>query len=114
MTTEIQARSPATLPLTAPPNSSLAAVPPDAQWFANLTSVQTRRAYQNDIDAFMRFTGIVQPEEFRSITRSHVQSCAGVARLSDARAANCANIRPVVHGGGSSACFRKSQDPYKE
>ena len=50
----------------------LADVPPEAQWFANLDSAQTRRAYQNDLKAFMAFTGIVKPEEFRSVTRSHV------------------------------------------
>ena len=58
--------------LTAPEFQCLAAVPPEAQWFANLTSAQTRRAYQNDLKAFMAFTGIVQPEEFRTVTRGHV------------------------------------------
>lgn len=58
--------------LTAPEFAHLVDVPPEAQWFANLTSNQTRRAYQNDLASFMRFTGIVQPEEFRSVTRSHV------------------------------------------
>ena len=57
--------------LTAPEFARLADVPPEAQWFANLTSPQTRRAYQNDLAGFMRFTGIVQPEEFRLVTRSH-------------------------------------------
>lgn len=50
----------------------LADVPPEAQWFANLDSAQTRRAYQNDLKAFMAFTGVKQPEEFRSVTRGHV------------------------------------------
>ena len=50
----------------------LAAVPPEAQWFANLDSVQTKRAYQSDLRAFMAFTGIVQPEEFRTVTRAHI------------------------------------------
>lgn len=50
----------------------LANVPPEAQWFANLDNAQTRRAYQNDLKTFMAFTGIVKPEEFRSVTRSHV------------------------------------------
>ena len=52
--------------------SRLADVPPEAQWFANLDSTQTRRAYKSDVGAFMRFTGIVQPEEFRAVTRAHV------------------------------------------
>ena len=58
--------------LTAPEFQRLADVPPEAQWFANLDSAQTRRAYQNDLKAFMKFTGIVQPEEFRTVTRGHV------------------------------------------
>lgn len=58
--------------LTAPEFQRLADVPPEAQWFANLDSRQTRRAYQNDLRAFMAFTGIVQPQEFRSVTRGHV------------------------------------------
>lgn len=58
--------------LTAPQFQRLADVPPEAQWLANLDSAQTRRAYQNDLRAFMAFTGIVQPEEFRSVTRSHI------------------------------------------
>jgi site-specific recombinase XerD len=58
--------------LTAPEFARLADVPPEAQWFANLTSLQTRRAYQSDLRGFMAFTGIVQPEEFRLVTRAHI------------------------------------------
>ena len=58
--------------LTAPEFQRLADVPPEAQWFANLDSDQTRRAYKNDLRAFMAFTGIAQPQEFRLVTRSHV------------------------------------------
>ena len=58
--------------LSAPEFARLADVPPEAQWFANLGSVQTRRAYQSDLRAFMVFTGIVQPEEFRTVTRAHI------------------------------------------
>ena len=32
----------------------LAAVPPEAQWFANLDSVQTKRAYQSDLAPGLR------------------------------------------------------------
>ena len=32
----------------------------------------TKRAYQGDLRAFMAFTGINQPEEFRSVTRGHI------------------------------------------
>jgi integrase/recombinase XerD len=50
----------------------LCEVPPEAQWFANLDSEQTRRAYRGDIEAFSRFAGIQRPEDFRAITRAHV------------------------------------------
>lgn len=58
--------------LTAPEFQRLAEVPSEALWFANLDSAQTRRAYEGDIRAFMRFAGIVQPNEFRVVARGHV------------------------------------------
>lgn len=58
--------------LTAAEFTSLAEVPPEVEWFANLENLNTRRAYQNDLRHFMRFTGIVRPAEFRVITRAHV------------------------------------------
>lgn len=58
--------------LTAERFHRLAEVPPEAAWFANLDSAQTRRAYQSDLKAFMAFTGIVKPEEFRTVTRGHI------------------------------------------
>lgn len=50
----------------------LADVPPEAEWFANIDSAQTRRAYKNDIREFMAFTGISGAGEFRDVTRAHV------------------------------------------
>lgn len=50
----------------------LADVPPEAEWFANLTNENTRRAYRNDVVSFMRFVGIKAPHEFRSVHRAHV------------------------------------------
>src|SRR5271163_2048599 len=50
----------------------LADVPPEVEWFANLSSPQTRRAYENAVRDFVRFTGIARPEEFRTVTRAHV------------------------------------------
>jgi hypothetical protein len=50
----------------------LADVPPELEWFANLTNANTRRAYQQDIHDFMAFAGIHQPEQFREITRAHI------------------------------------------
>ena len=50
----------------------LAEVPPEVEWFANLSNPSTRRAYENAVRDFMRFTGIVRPEEFRTVTRAHL------------------------------------------
>src|SRR5271156_2182105 len=50
----------------------LADVPPEIEWFANLTNAHTRRAYENAVKDFMRFVGIKRPEEFRTVTRAHV------------------------------------------
>src|SRR6267143_531076 len=47
----------------------LADVPPEIEWFANITNPQTRRAYQKD---FMRFARITNPEVFRVVTRAHL------------------------------------------
>ena len=47
-------------------------VPPEVEWFANLGNKSTRRAYENALQNFMRFTGMVGPAEFRTITRPHV------------------------------------------
>jgi integrase/recombinase XerD len=58
--------------LTAAEFHRLADVPPDVEWFANLTNAHTRRAYENAVKDFMRFVGIVRPEEFRTVTRAHV------------------------------------------
>jgi integrase/recombinase XerD len=66
----------ATLPtnrlLTAAEFHRLADVPPEVEWFANISNPSTRRAYQNAIGDFMRFAGILRPEEFRTVTRAHI------------------------------------------
>ena len=58
--------------LTADTFQRLADVPPELEWFANLGNQATRRAYENALQDFMGFTGIVRPDEFRSVTRAHV------------------------------------------
>ena len=58
--------------LTAAEFHRLAEVPPEFEWFANLTNPSTKRAYEKAIGDFMRFAGIVRPEEFRTVTRAHV------------------------------------------
>lgn len=59
-------------PLTATQFHTLAAIPPEPQWFANLPNPNTRRAYRQDIEEFMTFAGLHQPEQFRDVTRAHV------------------------------------------
>ena len=51
--------------LTAAEFHQLADVPPEVEWFANLSNPSTRRAYENAIRDFMRFTGIARPESIR-------------------------------------------------
>src|SRR5436189_4006512 len=50
--------------LTAAEFHRLADVPPEVEWFANLSNPHTRRVYENAVKDFMRFTGITRPEEF--------------------------------------------------
>jgi len=58
--------------LTAAEFQALANMPAEAEWFKNIRSTSTKRAYQHAIKDFMLFTGIKQPEEFRRVTRAHV------------------------------------------
>ena len=73
MTEQLPAQvEPAGRLLTAAEFHRLADVPPEVEWFANLTNPSTRRAYENAIGDFMRFTGIVRPDEFRTVSRAHI------------------------------------------
>ena len=58
--------------LTAAEFRQLAKVPPAAEWFANISNSNTRRAYRNDLQEFMDFVGITTPPGLRLITRAHV------------------------------------------
>src|SRR5919109_32190 len=58
--------------LTAAQFHTLADVPPELEWFANLPNPNTRRAYRQDIEDFMAFAGLQRPEQFRDVTRAHV------------------------------------------
>jgi integrase/recombinase XerD len=58
--------------LTAAEFRRLADVPPETEWFANISNESTKRAYENAIGDFIRFTGIIRTEEFRTVTRAHV------------------------------------------
>jgi integrase/recombinase XerD len=69
---EIVPVSPTNRLLTAAEFHRLADVPPEVEWFANLSNPHTRRVYENAIKDFMLFTGIARPEEFRTVTRAHI------------------------------------------
>jgi integrase/recombinase XerD len=58
--------------LTAAEFQSLADVPPEVEWFANIENPNTRRAYRADVQDFMAFVGIKQPDEFRQVKRAHL------------------------------------------
>jgi hypothetical protein len=54
--------APADRLLTAAEFRRLADVPPEVEWFANISNHHTRRAYENAVKDFMRFAGIQRPE----------------------------------------------------
>ena len=62
--------TPAERRLTAAEFQHLTELPPELEWFKNL-SKGTQRIYKIAVGDFMRFTGIVRPEEFRIVTRAH-------------------------------------------
>src|SRR2546427_12514952 len=74
-TTTLSAHRPSAQALTPRQFQGLADVPPEIEWFANLTNANTRRAYEQDINDFMAFAGLCHPEQFRDITRAHVIAC---------------------------------------
>jgi integrase len=61
-----------TAALTGEDFARLADVPPEAEWFANLTNPNTRRAYKSDVRSFMAFLGISQRIDLRRVVRAHV------------------------------------------
>ncbi len=58
--------------LTAVEFRHLATVPPEVEWYANLTNPRTRRAYQSDLADFLGFAGIREAAGLRRVTRAHV------------------------------------------
>jgi integrase/recombinase XerD len=52
--------------------SELADVPPEIEWLGNITNKKTRRAYKNDVQEFVDFTGLHEPAALRTVARSHV------------------------------------------
>ena len=55
----------------------LAEVPPEIEWLANLTNPKTRRAYKNDVEEFIGFTGLRGIAELRD---DHPRPCHRLAQ----------------------------------
>jgi hypothetical protein len=60
--------------LTTSQFQTLAEIPAALEWFANLTNLNTRRTYWQDIQGFQAFAGPHRPEQFRDVTRAHVMA----------------------------------------
>ena len=58
--------------LTAAEFHRLADVPPEVEWFANISNPNTRRAYEHAVSDFVRFAGIERPADFRTVSRAHL------------------------------------------
>jgi site-specific recombinase XerD len=50
----------------------LADLPPAIEWFANIESAATRKAYGADFRDFAAFVGLQRPDDMRLVTRAHV------------------------------------------
>lgn len=68
----ITTRSGAGRLLTAEQFHRLSEVPAAVVWLSNIDNPNTRRAYQGDVEDFVAFCGIEQPDELRLVTRAHV------------------------------------------
>ena len=68
----ITTRSSAGRLLTAEQFHRLTDVPAAFVWLGNIDNPNTKRAYQNDVEAFVAFCGIEQPDELRLVTRAHI------------------------------------------
>jgi hypothetical protein len=72
--------------------AQLADIPPEAEWFANLTNPNTRRAYKSDVRSFMDFLGIEQGQDPRKVVPAQVLAW---------RKAIAAQARPRPRSAGS-------------
>lgn len=70
---------------------SLAAIPEEAVWLAKQKSPQTRRAYRGDVQHFMRFCGMSQPEHLRQI--DHRAVIAWERSMRETEAAEASTVR---------------------
>ncbi len=71
-TTDITIRDEPGRLLSAEQFQHLADVPAALVWLANIDNPNTKRAYKNDVEAFIAFCGIERPDELREVTRAHI------------------------------------------
>jgi hypothetical protein len=76
---------PANRLLTAAEFQKLADVPPEVEWFANISNRHIRRAYENAVKTSCASSAYFCPEEFRSVTRAHLIALARRAAPARAR-----------------------------
>ena len=50
----------------------LSEVPAVLEWLANIENPNTRRAYEADLAAFLRYVGVTEPNDLRQLTRAHL------------------------------------------
>lgn len=96
--------------LTRPEFQRLAEVPPEVEWFANIKNENTRKAYRADLSAFMKFTGITQPEEFRLITVTPDGRSLSLSHLVERRAQRAVGRIRERNPGAIRACNSDGSD----
>ena len=72
MAREVVQLTPGERRLTAAQFQGTPQMPAEAEWFANIDNVNTRRAYERALKDFAAFAGIQAPTELRQVTRAHV------------------------------------------
>ncbi len=77
---------------------AIGALPPELEWFANFSNLNTRRAYQRDIRDFTLFVGLKSASEFRQVNRSHVIAWR---KLLESKHLSAASIRRKLSALGS-------------
>jgi hypothetical protein len=81
--------------LTPAQHSELADVPPEIEWLGNITNKKTRRAYKNDVQEFVDFSGPREPSALRTVARS---ACHRLAQASGVAGAGTFQHPPQAVG----------------
>ncbi len=69
---EIVPAAPGERMLTREEFHTLKDVPPETEWFADITNPNTKRAYRHDVQEFLRFLGIQSHGELRDVQPAHI------------------------------------------